>query len=209
MHKQDEEERQTGKTDIISEQIAIEEMAGTLNNIANMKLREGTLPRMLQGQESEIRQDAVLKALGWYKKYVLWSNQTEHENWCPERSLNYALKWTILDHLKVISKHMPSVDDPKFMGLVCAYGSKKDKIDYNIAQIAEILRIAVRKALESGEITSSNAMIAMMVIDEEKPVQAIARQLGVDRSGIYQQLRKLKHVLKPILEQMDYPVIPE
>lgn len=187
----------------------LEMIANDLTALASRHLPDNVLGGVLRGLEPDIRQDAVLLAMRWHaaRREKAAAGRPPAEPWVPARAVCAALRYTKLRHAREqqaelrarqslavaekagqASRPVPGYDEPRPIGV-----------------LADLLRRAIRAALETGQLSTANASVAWRVFVDRIPARELAEQLGVHRSAIYQHLSRVRRVVPGILRQFDYP----
>lgn len=183
-------------------------MAIELATIAEGKLKDGRLRDILPGQEDDIRQDAIIMALGWYANHLEKSAQNKLEDpWNSSHKMAIALHFIKLRYLRQCS------NSPKTVSM--------EHLDENIPDPnwefrpyvwrSDQMRVAMENglnmAVQSGLLSHANRIVGRLVILHEVSVSDAAEHLKITRSAIYQHLNRIKKVIRPLIDKIEIPFI--
>ena len=182
-----------------TEEMDFESLASQLDQLAKGKLPDGCLDGVLRGQEPEIRQDAILLALRWFGKCA------NKEEWVPTASVAHALRFIKLRYARRLSKHPAHVqlDEATPVSLVLPNPDTKPMSGRPHAIHMAIQ--AIHQATQRGRISTSNAAIVLMVLQDGQPVSRIAKKLKLTRGAIHYHLNQVRAALPAIVANIEEP----
>lgn len=178
----------------------IESVATDLDQHARSKLPDGTLKGILAGYDGDIRQHAILMALRWWSDHQ--SAQT-NSNWHPRRSICYALRYAKLQYAEKLKRRDEVPYDPNLDLSATDHPYRLQVHDYPPRVLLEMLDSILSKCLRHGSISPANALIAQFVYAEGRAVTDVANTLGIHRSAVYQQLRRVRIAVRDAAETTD------
>lgn len=179
-------------------------LAMEYNNIATTMLPAGVFGGILRGYEPEIRQDAILLALDWHTKRH--NPNSDENNYSIHRSMATALYYVKkryarhLYNLALREMHSSPIDH-----VDSSQANISNPIEFDVNIAAELVQTAISKLLLSGRISIMDAMISTWVFVDREPVKQVASRIKVDRSAVYQRLRKNKTIIRSILSNIEIP----
>lgn len=182
----------------------LDRIAAELEGLARQRLPDRALQGVLAGFEEDIRQDAILMALGWHLRKDIRGPKNPNRDWNAPRAIAGALKIAKRDHIKAIKgesealqemlRHIDATTCHPVMIRIC---------DWPTSTMRLVTRKAILAAHRIGRISPLNAAIAIEVLVDGIQVSDIARRLGVNRSNIYQHLTRTKCHIPGIIEQLE------
>jgi hypothetical protein len=183
-----------------------------LDQVARDIVRKGILKGIPGADADELRQDAILMAIGWRLKGeidpVSESEPPPGGPWSPERAIAGAMKFTKLRYFSDRSKRGERLAEiTKYLGdyfetsFHCDFDSSRSNWPTETA--CELLKNAVLAAVQAGRLTRFNGYIAMRVYHELEPVTRVAKQCGVTRGAIYQRLDRMRPVIKQFIDRTE------
>ncbi len=209
-HNHTHNKKSDNPNSLTTEPSDLEQMAEELASYAAQKLRPGVLPGQLAGAEDDICQDAVLIALCWFAKYHAVAEGTSgREPWNAPRSLAIAMRYAKWRHLEKLNKSPQTVsiqNIPEEM-LILDHPINPHMSEWS----TDCMRIVASKglvmALKAGTISHANAAVARLVYLEGMSASVAGAQLGISRSGVYQHLNRVKHSLRPLIDEIEVPYL--
>jgi len=186
-------------------------LAVAIENECRLRLRDGGLRGLLQGQEAEIRQIACLNLLRNFllgnRRLIDATSEGNESSISLElsKSVFAALRFSRLQLARRLSLEASRrVEFRESHGGECPHSSQHS-FSALPQQVRQRLALAsVRIAVDRRVLSESNALIADMIIAERLSVSKIAKRLQISRSSIYQQIRRIKKCLPEILEEMEF-----
>lgn len=166
----------------------IDAAASELNAISNKKLKNGCLSGKLSGYEPDIRQTAILMAMRWWLDH----QNRDSDGWNPKRSMSYALNYAKLQLIEKIERRSESTYNDDWDVRKTEHPYRLHAHDYPEKSLLLMFETILNKCLGSGTISNSNALIARMSYCEGKTLEEIASTLGIHRSAVNQQLRRVR-----------------
>ena len=188
----------------------LDDLADELDGLARKSLRDGVLKGPLSGQESEIRNEAVILALQWFVRDADPAMPTNIEKpvpiWYAPRALAHALKIVKMRLARSLTKGtLETVPINETNGGSTPHPSDLTPKEWPAAIAQEVLCRGICLAAKSGLISHANACIARLVYLDDIPISQVAIRRGVHRSAVSQQIWKVKRVLPAILETIEVP----
>lgn len=183
-----------------AKELDFESLAFQLNQLAKIKLPDGCLDGVLRAQEPEIRQDAILLALRWYGKCI------NKEEWGPAASVAHALRFIKLRYARRLCKHPELVQLNEEIIPVSQAVANPDTNPMSGRPHATHMAIqAIRQATQRGRISTSNAAIVLMVLQDGQPVSSIAKKLKLTSGAIHYHLNQVRAALPSIVANVEEP----
>jgi DNA-directed RNA polymerase specialized sigma24 family protein len=182
-------------------------VAGELVGLARKRLPDRVLGGILIGLEDEIRQDAILLALGWYIRQGTKSPVRPKYPWLAPRAIAAALKIQKRDYLKQRKRElnaMKSIAEDKATTVI--HPALRHARDWPSPAMRTMVGEAIRVALKSGRISHANASIALEVFANQTPVRTMAERLKVHRSSIHQHLSRVRREIPDIIDGIEVPL---
>lgn len=188
----------------------LDQVAVQLDELARHKLRDGRLDGILRGYEADIRQESILLALDWYVRGQPQDssgsgNETE---WNAPKGIAAALKFVRLRFVDVLKKQPASSTAVSITEL--DLGSVMHPTDTLPQDCPEhraraMVRQGISQALKSGHISHSNATVGRMVICDAEGTKVVAQRLKCHRSNVNQHVRKVRHAVERIMDDIEVP----
>lgn len=183
-----------------AEGVDFESLASDLDQLAKGKLPDGCLNGVLRGQEPEIRQDAILLALRWFGKC---SNK---DGWVPAASIAHSLRFTKLSYARRLSKYPTHVQlDEEAMPVSLVLPNPDTNPMSGRPHAIHMAIQAIHKATQRGSISTSNAAIVLMVLQDGQPVGRIAKKLKLTRGAIHYHINQVRAALPSIVANIEEP----
>ncbi|MEY4568763.1 MAG: hypothetical protein RLZZ398_202 [Verrucomicrobiota bacterium] len=186
----------------------LDQVAGQLDELARLKLRDGRLDGILRGHEADIRQESILLALDWYVR-----GQPQDSigggaaEWNAPKGIAAAMKFIRRRFVDVLKKQPAnsSVSITEFdLGSVM-HPSDIPAHEWPAHQAREMVRKGISKALKNGHISHSNATVARMVICDAEGTKVVAQRLKCHRSNVNQHVSKVRDALGPMMDDIEVP----
>lgn len=175
-----------------------------LERLARQHLPDRVLQGVMTGHEADIRQDAILLALGWYLRNESSPPIQAGHTWHAARAIAGALKIIKRDYIKSLKgveealhamlPHVPATTCHPVM-IRCR--------DWPTSTMRTLTKKAIRIAHRTGRITSLNAAIAIEVFINGIQVIEIAKRFNVHRSNIYQHLSRVRRHIPEIINELE------
>jgi DNA-binding CsgD family transcriptional regulator len=186
----------------------IDDMADQLVELSQKLLPNGALQGVIQGLEKDIRQDAVMMALGWYLRDVVRDGSMEHCcPWHAPRAIAGALRIAKRDTIKAVKGHLEALEgmpiEDRRSPVHPAHALTRD---WPTDVLRGLTHTAIRIALRTGQITAANAAVAQEILVDGTTVMEVAVRLGVHRSTIYQHLSRVRRKIPAIIETIEVPL---
>ena len=182
------------------ERIAVEMDVICRRNLPNGKISSGNLA----GREPEIRQQALIMAVGGFLQQnpgYIQALKSKDENAlavamerCAALTLRYS-KWEIIRELTPASRH---IQLEEYHGGFCQHLSEMQPSDWPVDAIAGVVKRSVDLAVKGGRLSLANAGIVAMRCYRNLPVSQIALLLGVTPKAVYLQLDRVRNVIPEI-----------
>jgi hypothetical protein len=183
-----------------AKEVDFESLASQLDLLAKGKLPDGCLDGVLRAHEPEIRQDAILLALRWFGKC------TSKEEWNPAASIAYALRYIKLRYARRRSRcpeHVQLDDEVTPVSLILA--SPNTNPMSGRPHAAHMAIQAIHQATQGGRISTSNAAIVLMVLQDGQPVSSIAKKLKLTSGAIHYHINQVRAALPAIVANIEEP----
>lgn len=182
------------------ERIAVEMDVICRRHLPNGKISSGNLA----GREPEIRQQALIKAVGGFLQQnpgYIQATKSKDENAlavamerCAALTLRYS-KWEIIRELTPGSRH---IHLEEYHGGFCQHPSEMQPSEWPVDVIAGVVKTSVDRAVQEGRLSLANAGIVSMRCYQNLPVSQIALLLGVTPKAVYLQLDRVRNVIPQI-----------
>ncbi len=184
----------------VTKGVSIEALASDLDQLAKAKLPDGCLHGILKGQEPEIRQDGVLLALRWYGKC------TSKDDWVPAASIAHALRYTKLRYARRLSKRSDHLQMNEELTSANLIFESLDTLPLSGRPHATHMAIeAIHQATQRGRISTSNAAIVLMILEDGQTVSALAKRLRLTKGAVYHHLNQVRAILPSIVDNIEEP----
>lgn len=193
----------------------LEKLAFELDTIARDRLPDGRIPDgILSGYEAEIRQEALMMALGGFLRdnvgyqMAVISNDDAAIKMSMERCVAIALRFAkrrIASHLSLESRRMIEITDAN--GGTCHHPSQTAASDWPHDVKNIMIMRAVHTAVQHGKLSVLNACIVSMICDDGMTVQEVAKATRITRSAVYQQINRVRRVIPEIMDEMEIPLL--
>lgn len=196
--------RNPAATPQITEQ-NLELVAADLDHHAKSKLPDGCLNGILTGYEPDIRQQAVLMALRWWIDHQSGGSP---DDWNSRRSVSHALHFTKLQYVEKIEgrREFTYLDEWDVRMTVHPY--RLHEHEYPEQSLLRMFETILNKCASNGTISTSNALVARMVYIESRTLVEVAKVLGVHRSAVSQQLRRVRIAVRDAATTTDPTFLP-
>lgn len=182
----------------------LDQIAEELERLARRRLPDRVLQGVLAGYEEDIRQDAILLALGWYLRNESSTPMQACHSWHGPRAIAGALRIIKRDCVKALKgeaearqtmlAHVTTTTCHPVMIRGC---------DWPTSTMRKLTKKAIRIAHRTGRITALNAAIAIEVFVNGIQVIEIARRFNVHRSNIYQHLSRVRRHIPEIINALE------
>lgn len=182
----------------------LDQIAEELEGLARRRLPDRVLQGVLTGHEEDIRQDALLIALGWYlRKGISGPDKTDHA-WHAPRAIAGALRIIKRDYVKAQKGESEARHAmlPHLTTITC-HPAMIRGCDWPTSTMRRLTNEAILIAHRTGKISSLNAAIAIEVLVDGIKVTEIARRFNVHRSNIYQHLTRVRRHLPDIIDCLE------
>ena len=187
-------------------------MAAAIDVATRSRLPDGVMGGVLRNHEAEIRQEAILIQLKWlFEQHQgidaggAWKQRDRYYCWNYPKAAAYALKYAKLRHIDRLASesgnHEPLTEGN---GGVCRHASDRQMWKLPKPVRHAMALCGIRDAENRGQISARNAEVARLILDGMSVVQ-VARQCGVTRGAIYEQLRRVGSILPKIMEEIEVP----
>lgn len=183
-----------------SKGVDLESLASQLDQLARAKLPDSCLDGVLRAQEPEIRQDAVLLALRWFGRC------SSKDEWVPAASIAHALRFIKLRYARRLSKRPEHVQMDEELTPVSLILANPDTNPLSGRPHATRMAIqAIHQATQRGSISTSNAAIVLMVLQDGYAVSTIARKLKLTTGAIHYHINQVRAALPAIVANIEEP----
>jgi hypothetical protein len=201
----------TSKRSLSAEEI--DRLVAAFDEATRSRLPDGVLGGVLRHHEAEIRQDAVLIQLRWYLEYHrglaasgVQKRRNRHCPWNFPKAAAYALKYAKLRHIDRLA-----TDSGNNEPLTEANGGAcQHAVDLPLWRLPKAVRqvmaiCGIRLAADRCLISTGNAEVARLVLEEGMSVGRVAARHGVTRGAIYQQLWRVGAVVSAVIAEIEVP----
>lgn len=185
----------------------IERVASDLDEIGRRHLPDGVIPQgILRGCEAEIRQEALLLAVGGFLQRnpgfrdASAKRDDEAIGMATERCMAIALQITkrrIASRLAKENERMKPLTEAT--GGMCEHPTSRHPCDWPVDVKADIIMRSVVTAVSQGKLSVSNATIISMVCERGMRVEEVAKAARISRSAVYQQIYRVRRVIPEII----------
>lgn len=188
----------------------LDQIAGQLDELARLKLRDGRLDGILRGYEADIRQESILLALDWYVRgqpqdSIGGGGATE---WNAPKDLAGAMKFIRLRFVEALKKQPANSTSVSISELDLGSVMHPSDIpahEWPAHHAREMVRKGISKALKSGHISLSNATVGRMVICDAEGTKVVAQRLKCHRSNVTQHVTKVRRAVEPMMDDIEVP----
>jgi len=181
-------------------ELDFESLASQLDQLAQGKLPDGCLDDVLRAQEPEIRQDAILLALRWYGKC------TNKDEWVPAASIAHALRFIKFRYARRLSKRPEHVQLDEELAPASSVLANPDTHPLSGRPHATQMAIlAIHQATQRGSISTSNAAVVLMILQDGHAVSTIAQRLKLTNGGIRYHINQVRAALPAIVANIEEP----
>jgi hypothetical protein len=190
--------------------VDLDQLGIELDTLARRSLRDGVLPGILKWHEKEVRQDAIILALEWFFRPT---NEPESSGknsagsaWHAPRAMAKALKIAKLRYCDSLSKNAKLTETiNESNGGSTHHPSDFLPSEWPESVTQEFVSQGIQVALKMGRISPANACVARLILLDRLPVPQIAKRLGVHRSAINQQRRRILKSLPAVFDTIEVP----
>lgn len=188
----------------------LDQVAGQLDELARLKLRDGRLDGILRGYEADIRQESILLALAWYVRCQPQdsSGSGGETEWNVPKGLATATKFVRRRFVDVLKKQPANSTAVSITELDLGRVMHPSDIPAHALpahRARAMVRDGISKALKSGHISLSNATVGRMVICDAEGTKAVAKRLKIHRSNVYQHIWKVRDAIAPMMDDIEMP----
>ncbi|MGJ8642074.1 MAG: hypothetical protein ACSHX9_01595 [Luteolibacter sp.] len=212
MKKYNEQQKNNSKRQTEAQRLAnLAGPAEELDAICRRRLPDGLIRSgVLEGRESEIRQEALIMCLSGYlegsSRYRVARASKDSQSIELEmtRCVSIAMR-----HCKARMQKKLNIQNGRNIlideinGGHCVHPSDWQTEDWPSAVRVEVMLRAVDEAVHSGKLSAVNAGILGMVVVDGKSVEEIAESMKVSQSAIYQQMRRVRKILPELMERFE------
>lgn len=181
------------------------------NRLPNGKIRSGSL----MGREPEIRQLALIKAVGGFlQRNQKYSNaKMSNDNLsvqlameqCAAQTLRYAKLEIAREATKSKSRYIQLNESN---GGTCPHSSEVLPSDWPVDVKMDAVKITVARAVREGRLSLANASIVEMVCDQGLSVRQVVHVQGVTPPAVYQHLWRVQAVVPGLMELVEPTSFP-
>lgn len=182
----------------------LDQIAEELEKLARRRLPDRVLQGVLAGYEEDIRQDAILMALGWYLRKDISAATNPGRVWHGPRAIAGALRIIKRDCVKALKGEAEARRAmlPQVTTTTC-HPVMIRGCDWPTSTMRRLTKMAIRIAHRTGRITSLNAAIAIEVFVNGIQVIEMAKRFNVHRSNIYQHLSRVRRHIPEIINELE------
>lgn len=189
----------------------IDTIASKLDEIYRRRLPDGVIQDgILKGMEPELRQDALLMAVGGFlygSTHYKTARESKDElamqramELCAALTLRYCKERTASQMTRLRTREI--FFDESFSGSY-PHPTQIPPSEWSSDLKAAIVMRSLRMAVRSGKLSVANASLAAMVCAEGKRVSEIAVVWKISESAAYQQIKRVRRVLPEVMEHID------
>lgn len=189
----------------------LESIAQKMNEINLRRLPDGVIRGgVLKGQESEIRQEALIMAVGGFlhrnrdfqraKKTGETEKMENALEKCSALTLRYAKERIASQTTKQRSRET-SLSEWK-IGF-CDHPAQTEPSEWPDDQKALLVMKAVRKAVQNGKLSPSNSSVMSMIFLKGMKPHEVATLWKVSDSAVYQQIRRVRRVIPDVMDVIE------
>ena len=188
----------------------LDQVAGQLDELARLKLRDGRLDGILRGYEADIRQESILLALDWYVRGQPQdsSGSGKETEWNAPKGIAAAMKFVRRRFVDVLKKQPASSTAVSITELdLGSVMHPTDTLPHDCPEhrARAMVRQGISQALKGGHISHTNATVARMVICDAQKTMVVAKRLKVHRSNVNQHVTKVRDAVAPLMEDIEVP----
>jgi len=189
----------------------LDQLATKIDGICRRNLPDGKIRGgILEGHESEIRQNALIKVLGGFlggnPEYARArkSNDPDAILMVVERTVAVALRLSKVRLARKLAVHaIRHTQINELNGGVCRHPSELQAAEWPHQIQHGVLMSGIARAVSLRKLSTKNARVAAMRIEEGLSVQSISEILEITPSGVYQQLDRVYTVLPKVIERLE------
>ena len=182
----------------------LDQMAVELEDLARKRLPDRVLQGVMAGHEDDIRQDAILLALGWYLRSESSPTGLPGHAWHPPRAIAGALRIARRDCIKALMKEQKALRElPHHQTGTTCHPVMIRKCDWPTPTMRTLVSTAIHVAHRTGKISASNATVALEVLVDGIQVAEVAKRCNVHRSNIYQHLTRVRRHIPTIIDRLE------
>ncbi len=184
----------------------LNQTAEELDALALTRLPDRVLRGALTGHEEDIRQNAIVLALGWYLRQQTDPEFHPEYPWYAPRAIAAALGIQKRDHIKSLKREAEallrlSVD----RSATTYHPSLLPLCDWPSSAKQAVIRAAIRIALSDGLISTINAAVGIGLLVEGIPAKEMAKRWNISPSAIYQHLGRVRRAIPDIIDGIEIP----
>jgi len=189
----------------------LEEIARKMNEIYMRRLPDGVIRSgSLQGRESEIRQEALIMAVGGYLQQstdYLDARQKQTEDAIHNAMDKCAAITLGICKIRMASRvngiYRSEVTLTDYNGGTCRHRTQLLPAEWPTDIKAGVIMQAVAKAVRLGKLSVSNASMMSMICEHNMGVEEVSLAVGISRSAVYQQVWRVRRVLPEVMEEVE------
>lgn len=189
----------------------LESIAKKMHEINLRRLPDGVIrDGVLRGLESEIRQEALIMAVGGFlqrNQNFQLSKETgetrEMENAlekCSSMTLKFA-KERIASQATRQRSRETSLSEWK-IGF-CDHPAQAKPSEWSVDQKALVVLKAVRRAVQLGKLSPANSSVMSMIFLKGMKPHEVATLWKVSDSAVYQQIRRVRRVIPEVMDVIE------
>ncbi len=189
----------------------LEDIARKMNEICKRRLPDRVIRSgSLQGLEPEIRQAALIMAVGGFLQKntdYLDARQKQDED-AIQNSMEKCAAITLgicktRMGSRLNSFHRCKVPITESNGGTCRHRTQLSPAEWPADIQARVIMQAVGKAVRSGKLSVANASMMSMVCEYGMPVVEVARVWNISRSAAYQQIVRVRSVIPDFIDEIE------
>ena len=194
-----------------NERDELEVIAKKMDEICKRRLRDGVIQSgNLQGKESEIRQEALIMAIGGFlqQNSDYLNARINHDEEAINDSMEKCIAITLrICKMRVASRSSSSLEShlqlTESNGGICHHPSQLKPTDWSSDQKTGVIMQAVVKAVRAGKLSMANASIISMICEQGMRAEEVAVVWKISRSAVYQQIQRVRRVIPDIIKHVD------
>lgn len=180
--------------------------AEELDVLARMRLPDRVLRGILTGYEDDIRQNAIVLALGWYLRQQTDPEFHPEYPWHAPRAIAAALRIQRRDHIRSLKGESEGLRSLPAESLGTPLHPSMIRIcDWPSSAKQSVIRVAIRIALRDGRVSTINAAVGIGLLVEGISAKEMAKRRNISPSAIYQHLGRVRRAIPDIIEGIEIP----
>lgn len=189
----------------------LEKIAAALDVIARRHLPDGVIAQGgLKGYEAEIRQEALLMAVGGFLQGNTGFRDARANR--DENAIGIAMERCMAIALRIAKTRVASRLDQtqtrecqltETNGGSCQHPSQCHPNNWPTDLKAQLIMRAVGKAVSFGQLSVANACIVFLICERGMAIKDVALVVKITRSAVYQQINRVRQVIPEVMESIE------